>query len=76
MNYLHHEICLCICFETDSIQTSVFLEEHRRCLSVRSVTCVAYLSCRQASERMALQKQLQRLMEPNKAEGTPSRSPR
>ncbi|XP_042083169.1 synphilin-1 isoform X2 [Haplochromis burtoni] len=29
----------------------------------------------QASERMALQKQLQRLMEPNKAEGTPSRSP-
>ncbi|XP_023255279.1 synphilin-1-like, partial [Seriola lalandi dorsalis] len=29
----------------------------------------------QATERMALQKQLQRVMEPNKAEGTPSRSP-
>uniref|UniRef100_A0A7N6AX76 Synphilin-1 alpha-Synuclein-binding domain-containing protein n=1 Tax=Anabas testudineus TaxID=64144 RepID=A0A7N6AX76_ANATE len=29
----------------------------------------------QATERIALQKQLQRLMEPNKAEGTPSRSP-
>ncbi|XP_044053510.1 synphilin-1 [Siniperca chuatsi] len=29
----------------------------------------------QATERMALQKQLQRLMDPNKAEGTPSRSP-
>nr|XP_019933811.1 PREDICTED: synphilin-1-like [Paralichthys olivaceus] len=30
----------------------------------------------QATERMTLQKQLQRLMDPNKAEGTPSRSPR
>nr|XP_020450911.1 synphilin-1 [Monopterus albus] len=29
----------------------------------------------QATERMALQKQLQRLTDPNKAEGTPSRSP-
>ncbi|KAM6930483.1 synphilin-1 [Xenentodon cancila] len=29
----------------------------------------------QAAERMSLQKQLQRLMDPNKAEGTPSRSP-
>ncbi|KAM4576766.1 synphilin-1 isoform 1-T2 [Odontesthes bonariensis] len=29
----------------------------------------------QAAERMTLQKQLQRLMDPNKAEGTPSRSP-
>ncbi|KAG7490016.1 synphilin-1 [Solea senegalensis] len=29
----------------------------------------------QATERMALQKQLQRLMDPNKAEGTPTRSP-
>ncbi|KAK2838128.1 hypothetical protein Q5P01_015340 [Channa striata] len=29
----------------------------------------------QATERMALQKQLQRLMDPNKTEGTPSRSP-
>ncbi|XP_038559732.1 synphilin-1 [Micropterus salmoides] len=29
----------------------------------------------QATERMALQKQMQRLMDPNKAEGTPSRSP-
>ncbi|CAJ1069658.1 synphilin-1 isoform X1 [Xyrichtys novacula] len=29
----------------------------------------------QAAERMVLQKQLQRLMDPNKAEGTPSRSP-
>ncbi|KAG8011762.1 Synphilin-1 [Nibea albiflora] len=29
----------------------------------------------QATERMTLQKQLQRLLDPNKAEGTPSRSP-
>ncbi|XP_040898800.1 synphilin-1 [Toxotes jaculatrix] len=29
----------------------------------------------QATERLALQKQLQRLMDPNKTEGTPSRSP-
>ncbi|KAM9858710.1 synphilin-1 [Aulostomus maculatus] len=29
----------------------------------------------QAAEKMALQKQLQRLMDPNKTEGTPSRSP-
>ncbi|KAM9394124.1 LOW QUALITY PROTEIN: synphilin-1 [Pholidichthys leucotaenia] len=29
----------------------------------------------QATERMALQKQLQRLMDPNKTDGTPSRSP-
>ncbi|XP_033475855.2 synphilin-1 isoform X1 [Epinephelus lanceolatus] len=29
----------------------------------------------QATERMTLQKQLQRLMDPNKADGTPSRSP-
>ncbi|XP_041642470.1 synphilin-1 isoform X2 [Cheilinus undulatus] len=29
----------------------------------------------QATDRMVLQKQLQRLMDPNKAEGTPSRSP-
>lgn len=38
--------------------------------------CVCFMSCRQAAERMTLQKQLQRLMDPNKAEATPSRSPR
>lgn len=37
---------------------------------------VCFLSRRQAAERMTLQKQLQRLMDPGKAEGTPSRSPR
>lgn len=47
------------------------------CVSEGASRCVCLcVFCRQATERMTLQKQLQRLMDPNKAEGTPSRSPR
>lgn len=54
----------------------VFQQRGARRRSDGVCTVCVCVTSRQALEKMTLQKQLQRLMDPNKAEGTPSRSPR